>query len=190
MKRSKRAERRERTREYLSDPAKLDSVFAWIMDGYSLRDFCAANDIAYATVQEAFTKTPELQGRYETARAIQAETCMDEIAALEKLVEQGKLDPRAGQVVIGSRQWRMERLNPKRYSPRTRQEVDIRHFDMARLHALALRELAKRPRMVAKALEEKQKAPALPAPGSVVLDAVIVTEPALVPDAGGPDDGA
>lgn len=187
MSKAKRTERRERTREYLSDAAKLDSIFAWIMDGYSLRDFCAAHDIAYSTVQEAFTKSPELQGRYETARAIQAETCMDEIAALEKLVESGTLDPRAGQVVIGSRQWRMERLNPKRYSPRTQQTVDVRHFDMAKLHALALRELAKRPRMVARITNEK--APALPAPGPLVIDAEVIscsepaTEPASVPPA-------
>jgi hypothetical protein len=176
---SKKAERRARTHDYITDPVKLDAIFAWIIDGYSLRDFCAANDIAYSTVQESFSKTPELQARYEAARAMQAETCMDEIAALEKLVESGKLDPRAGQVVIGSRQWRMERLNPKRYSPRTRQEVDIRHFDMAKLHALALRELAKRPRMVVKALETKEKAPALPAPGPVVIDAEVISGDAI-----------
>jgi hypothetical protein len=137
-------------------------MLTWIASGYSLRDYCRTHDIAYGTVQARLTGD-ELRERYEAARITQAETCLDEISELESKVESGELDPKAGAVLIGSKQWRMERLNPRRYSPRSSQTVDVRQWDMTKMHEQALKQLARTQRRGVPATITVHPLPSVPA---------------------------
>lgn len=119
----------------------LDALLGVISANVSLRDACKVVDVAYASVQKALTEDPELRPKYEAARSRQAEAIMDEIAELEDKVEFEGLDPKAAQVLIGSKQWRAERMNPKRYGPRSFQHIET--VDQTALHLEAVRQLAR-----------------------------------------------
>ena len=56
---------------------------------------------------------------YARARALQAHREFDELKDLEKDVKDGKLDPRAGQVVMDAIKWRLSKMLPGVYGERT-----------------------------------------------------------------------
>jgi hypothetical protein len=98
-------------------------------------------EITYATIQRRLTEDAELRPLYEAARMRQAEAVLDELAEIERKVEEEDFDPKAAQVLIGSKQWRAERLNPKRYGPRSFQHIET--VDNTKLHLEAVRQLAR-----------------------------------------------
>jgi hypothetical protein len=132
--------RQERTAAFCSGEL-LDAILGVISSGVSLRDACAIANIAYSTVQKKLTNDPALLPLYEGARVRQAEAVLDDIERVEQKVEFEGLDPRAAQVLIGSKQWRAERLNPKRYGPRSFQHIET--VDSTQLHLEAVRQLAR-----------------------------------------------
>jgi type IV secretory pathway VirJ component len=120
---------------------RLDALLGLVSAGTSLRDSCAMAEITYATIQKRLTEDAELRPLYEAARMRQAEAVLDELAEIERKVEEEKFDPKAAQVLIGSKQWRAERLNPKRYGPRSFQHIET--VDNTKLHLEAVRQLAR-----------------------------------------------
>lgn len=132
--------RADRTQAFLEGDL-LEALLAVVSANVSLRDACKIADITYGTVQKQLTEGVELRPKYEAARSRQAEAIMDEIAELEDKVEFESLDPKAAQVLIGSKQWRAERMNPKRYGPRSFQHIET--IDQTALHLEAVRQLAK-----------------------------------------------
>lgn len=133
-------DRKTRTRAFLEgDP--LEALLGVVSSGISLRDACAMADVVYSTLQKHLTDDPRLRPLYEGARVRQAEAVLDEIAAIEYEVEHNKMDPKAAQVLIGSKQWRAERLNPRRYGPRSFQHIET--VDQTALHLEAVRQLAR-----------------------------------------------
>lgn len=152
--------RKERTLQYL-EGERLDALLGVISSGVSLRDACTMADIVYSTVQKRLTDDPVLRPLYEGARVRQAEAVLDEIAGIEHAVQHEDMDPKAAQVLIGSKQWRAERLNPRRYGPRSFQHIET--VDQTALHLEAVRQLA-RERREERALAHQQPATqALPA---------------------------
>lgn len=140
--------RKQRTQDLLADRERVESMLAAIGSGMSLRDWCVINDVIYSTVQLRLTTDAELKVLYEAARVRQAEAVLDEIKELEERLE-GKegltpIDPKAAAVLIGSKQWRAERLNPKRYGQRSYQEIET--VDKTRLHIEALKQIGERRR--------------------------------------------
>jgi hypothetical protein len=162
--------RKERTQAFLvGDP--LEALLGLISSGVSLRDACAMADVVYSTLQKRLTEDAELRPRYEGARTRQAEAVIDEIAEIERQVEEDNLDPKAAQVLIGSKQWRAERLNPKRYGPRSFQHIET--VDQTQLHLEAVRLLA-RERREALTVSATVK-PELPAIEASYVDVTPVT---------------
>ena len=159
--------RKERTVAFLQGEY-LDALLGVISANVSLRDACKVVDIAYSSVQKALTEDPALRPRYEAARTRQAEAIMDEIAELEHKLEFENLDPKAAQVLIGSKQWRAERMNPKRYGPRSFQHIET--VDQTALHLEAVRQLARERR---EALAHQQ-APGQQLPPPVYVDAEVL----------------
>jgi hypothetical protein len=132
--------RSERTRMFL-EGERLEALLGMVSGGISLRDACSMADITYSTIQKHLTDTPELRPLYEGARIRQAEAVLDEIAEIERKTEFDGLDPKAAGVLIGSKQWRAERLNPKRYGPRSFQHIET--VDQTALHLEAVRQLSR-----------------------------------------------
>lgn len=135
--------RKQRTLLLLSDQQQLELMFGAIGSGMSLRDWCVINGVVYSTVQLRVTQDESLRPLYEAARMRQAEAVLDEIKELEERLEgvEGKepIDPKAAQVLIGSKQWRAERLNPRRYGQRSYQEVTT--IDQSKAHLEELRKI-------------------------------------------------
>jgi hypothetical protein len=61
--------------------------------------------------------------RCARAREEYAETLLDDMQGLEDDVLDGTLDAQAAKVVISSRQWRAEKLKPRKFGPK----VDLNH---------------------------------------------------------------
>lgn len=133
-------ERKDRTRAFLAGEP-LEALLGLVSSGISLRDACAMAELTYSTLQKALTDDPALRPLYEGARVRQAEAVLDEIESIEQAVEHEGMDPKAAQVLIGSKQWRAERLNPKRYGPRSFQHIET--VDSTQLHLEAVRQLAR-----------------------------------------------
>lgn len=149
--------RSERTRAFTEGEC-LEALLGVVSSGISLRDACAMAELTYSTLQKKLTDDPALRPLYEGARVRQAEAVLDEISSIEQAVQHEGMDPKAAQVLIGSKQWRAERLNPKRYGPRSFQHIET--VDQTALHLEAVRQLARERR---EALTHKQSASPLPA---------------------------
>lgn len=132
--------RNERTHAFL-EGERLDALLGMISFGISLRDTAAMAELTYSTLQKRLTDDPDLRSKYEGARVRQSEAVLDEIAEIERKTEHEGLDPKAAGVLIGSKQWRAERLNPKRYGPRSFQHIET--IDQTALHLEAVRQLAR-----------------------------------------------
>jgi hypothetical protein len=166
-----RTQRKVRTQELLADPAGIESMLAAIGSGMSLRDWCMINGVVYSTVQLRLVTDDTLRPMYEAARIRQAEAVLDEIKELEERLEgvEGRepIDPKAAAVLIGSKQWRAERLNPKRYGQRSYQEVTT--FDANKAHLEELKKLTERRRVTA-TLVGSERAQLVQLPAGAVLD--------------------
>ncbi len=182
-----RVNRKQLTQQLLADPAQVEVMLGAIGSGMSLRDWCVINDVVYSTVQVRLTTDEALRPLYEAARQRQAEAVLDEIKELEERLEgvEGRptIDPKAAAVLIGSKQWRAERLNPKRYGQRSYQEVTT--LDANRLHMDALREITQR-RLRATAVDVTPRPVALeqqPTDPNIIdiIDAEVIPKGSVVP---------
>ena len=162
--------RRQRTQELLANRDAIDSMLSALGAGMSLRDWCVINGVIYSTVQVKLATDEELRPLYEAARMRQAEAVLDEIKELEERLEgvEGRqpIDPKAAAVLIGSKQWRAERLNPKRYGQRSYQEITT--VDERKQHLDELRKIT-----------AERRARAIPAPQreQPITDAEIIVKP-------------
>lgn len=177
-----KAERKALTQELLSDREAIEGVLSKIAAGMSLRDICMIEDYIYSTVQLRLTTDPELRPLYEAARTRQAEAVLDEIKEIEERLEGGEgrdpIDPKAAAVLIGSKQWRAARLNPKRYGERTFQHIET--VDQTKLHLEALRAIgAQRVAAidVTPARPQLEQLPATTIEPELVEDTVASTQP-------------
>lgn len=169
--------RKQQTQEFLGNREAVEGMLGSIGAGMSLRDWCVIHGMIYSTVQLRLTTDEELRPLYEAARTRQAEAVLDEIKELEERLE-GKegtdpIDPKAAAVLIGSKQWRAERLNPKRYGQRSYQQIET--IDQTKLHLEALRQLGAK-RVPAVDVTPRPAAVTHQPATEVVEDAVVVTQ--------------
>lgn len=61
---------------------------------------------------------PQFAAIYARAREDQAEFHHDEMEEIEREVRSGLLNPQAGNVILGNKRWRMERLKAKSWGQR------------------------------------------------------------------------
>jgi hypothetical protein len=147
-----KAVRRLATIEFLQDKELVDELLEQLAEGASLRDLCQAYDLVYPTTMRYLAK--HYHDDYEAAKEVRADSALDEMADVEKRLEDGDTDFNTARELFKSKQWRAERLNPKRYSPK--QTVDMNVTDKTRLHLEAVRRLTQ--------ITIRPAGPALPAP--------------------------
>lgn len=140
----KKRERRERTQKFLADEEQVEDLLAYIAAGGRLREFCMQKDLTYSTVQERITSSDAVMPRYQSAMDARSDLERERIEEIIELVENGQMDPKAGAVAIGGRQWLAKTMNRRRYGDQ--QVVDVAVTDKTRLHIEALRLIARRPR--------------------------------------------
>lgn len=158
------------TQRWLEAPEHVDELLEAVSANESLRRFCQRAGIAYSSVQRALTGEI-LEERYRAAQEQAAEHLLGEMQrvqlALEGRDEHGDLktktitkvskdgtrtqvevpdamDPKVGAVILANLQWRVTKLNQRRYSDR--QVLEQHTFDHTKAHLEAVRQLARHPR--------------------------------------------
>lgn len=105
-------------------PELADLICARLADGKSLRRLCLPEDMPdRESVRQWLIKYPEFSAKYAQAREDQAEFHHDEMDEIEGDVRSGLLSPQAGNVILGNKRWRMEKLKPKAYG----QKLELDH---------------------------------------------------------------
>lgn len=135
-----RRAKREKAQALMATEAFWDQLWTHLAEGNSLRSFTGDGSvITYTMLFDRIHKDPQLSERYETIRNMRALANAERIEKLADQVEQEQLDPNAGRVAIGARQWLAERMDPKRWGNKIQQ--DIKLTDTTQLHLEAVRNL-------------------------------------------------
>lgn len=96
--------------------ALVQSILDRLAAGESLRAICRDDAMPdYSTVDRWLQDNPAFASRYARAREEQAEHHHAEMDRLEGAIEDGSLNPQAGNVILANKRWRMEKLKPKVY---------------------------------------------------------------------------
>jgi hypothetical protein len=164
---------RSKASDWLRSTENVDRLLDAVASGQSLRRFCEAEGIAYATVQRALT-VGDLEPRYRAAQEQMAEHLMGEIERISSRIEDGSLDPKAGAVILDGLKWRITKLNQRRYSDRIVQEQHT--FDHTKMHIEAVRTLARQGRTI------EHELPALPAADRGAAPLLVRVDTSLPPD--------
>jgi hypothetical protein len=165
------------TQAWLQDPDNVDAVIESVSEGKSLRRFCEARSLSYSAVQRALTGEA-LDARYRAAQEELAEHLLGEMDRISRQLEDVQtvvdpttgrpmldkygsvvttaMDPKAAGVILSNLQWRVTKLNQRRYSDK--QVVEQHTFDHTKAHIEAVRRLGRMPRP---ALEGRAARPAL-----------------------------
>lgn len=97
---------------------------AQLLTDESLRRICAREGMPdRGTVERWMSEDAEFAAKCARAREAHADRIFDGLEEVEDDLLVGKVDPQSARVVIASRQWRAEKLKPKKYG----QKLDVEH---------------------------------------------------------------
>lgn len=71
------------------------------------------------TVERWMESDPVFAAKCARARQSQADYVFDDIKRIEVKTERGLIDPAAARAILSSKQWRADKLSPKKYGTRT-----------------------------------------------------------------------
>ncbi len=96
-----------------------DDICEQLAEGKSLREICQAKGMPdRKTVERWIDADAGFAAKCARAREEQAEFHHAEMDVIERKVLAGQLDPKAANVVLANKRWRMEKLKPKVYGQR------------------------------------------------------------------------
>lgn len=96
-----------------------DDICEQLADGKSLREICQQKGMPdRKTVERWIDADSGFAAKCARAREEQAEFHHAEMDVIERKVLAGQLDPKAANVVLSNKRWRMEKLKPKVYGQR------------------------------------------------------------------------
>lgn len=99
-------------------------VLERIAAGESVRQICADPGMPErTTVRYWLLNDPQFSAIHARARELQAEAQAERMEEVEEKVISGEIDPNAARVVLGSMQWRTERMAPKRWGSKVEHAV-------------------------------------------------------------------
>lgn len=105
-------------------PETKARVLERIAAGESVRQICSGPDMpSRETVRLWLLSEPDFLAIHARARELQAEVQAERMEEVEERVLAGEIDPNAARVVLGSMQWRTERMAPKRWGSKVEHAV-------------------------------------------------------------------
>ena len=98
-----------------------DEICGLLAEGLSLVKICKIEGMPHrATVTRWMGENADFATKCaRTREGPQADYVFDDIARIEEDIESGKIDPNAARVLIASKQWRAQKLAPKKYGDKT-----------------------------------------------------------------------
>ncbi|WCE04437.1 hypothetical protein [Pseudoxanthomonas sp. JBR18] len=113
-------------RPSLYTPELADAICDAIAEGESLRQVCMRDGMPdRRTVERWMEVDASFAAKCARAREDQAEVHHDQMGEIEADVLSGALDPKAANVVLTNKRWRMEKLASKRYGQRLAVDHDV-----------------------------------------------------------------
>lgn len=101
-----------------------DMICGFIASGHSERSICEMEGMPDRTTLRAWRDAnPDFASKCARAREDQAEHHHAEMDDIEEKVLDGRLDPKAANVVLVNKRWRMEKLDRGRYGNKVSQEI-------------------------------------------------------------------
>ncbi len=82
---------------------------------------------ARSTIQREIATNPAFSGQYRRARATAGDFWADRVIEVAEDVLNGKKEPNAARVAIGSFQWAASKLNPAEYGDNQRVDIAVTH---------------------------------------------------------------
>lgn len=127
-----------------------DLIIARLAEGESLRSICEANpDLPdRSTILRWQHDNEDFAAKCARAREFGAESHYDDMAQIETDVLSGALEPKAANVVLANKRWRLEKLKPRVFGARVAHEVtganggplEVATIDVANMSDSALAE--------------------------------------------------
>lgn len=95
-----------------------DKICELLAGGLSMRKICAKADMpSRQTVMAWQAENPDFLTKCARAWEMKADHEFDRMDEIEQKVLSGKIKVDAARVVLGSMQWRLERMKPRTYAP-------------------------------------------------------------------------
>jgi hypothetical protein len=95
--------------------AIADQLCELIANGSTLRAAAQSVGFSRTTILQWMIKHEEFGQAMVRARVWLADYLEEDMASIEALVLQGKIDPQAARVALTSKQWRASKINPRKY---------------------------------------------------------------------------
>jgi hypothetical protein len=100
--------------------AIFDKICEGVADGKSVREVCSAKGMPdRATFNRWRKMTPELEAQYALCRIDREDAIFDDI----QWIADHERDPKRAKVMIDAREWKLARMNGKKYGNRIQQEL-------------------------------------------------------------------
>jgi hypothetical protein len=97
----------------------MKDIICQELQSESLNRICKREGMpARRTVEKWMADDVEFAAKCARAREIHADKIFEDLEEIEEDVLSGTVEPNAAKVVISSRQWRLEKIKPKKYGPK------------------------------------------------------------------------
>lgn len=126
--------------ERMSKPFFWDDMFTRVSHGLSLVEYARTREVSYKRMMARIKADGELAQRLEEAKHARAWGYFEDVDRLTMMVQEGKIEPNAGRVVLQSRQWQAKMMDQGAFGDK--QQVEMKVQDVTQAHLEAVRRMA------------------------------------------------
>ncbi len=135
-----RRKRNELADKKMTDAFFWEDLFTRVSHGLSIQEYAKTRDVPYKRMMARIKDDEALSKALEEAKHARAWGYFEDVDRVTDLVEDGKIDPNAGRVVLQSRQWQAKMMDRNTFGDR--QQVDMKVQDVTQEHLDAVRRMS------------------------------------------------
>ena len=135
-----RRKRNELADKKMADAFFWEDLFTRVSHGLSIQEYAKTRDVPYKRMMARIKDDEALSKGLAEAKHARAWGYFEDVDRVTDLVEDGKIDPNAGRVVLQSRQWQAKMMDRNTFGDR--QQVDMKVQDVTQEHLDAVRRMS------------------------------------------------
>jgi len=135
-----RKHRNELADKKMADAFFWEDLFTRVSHGLSIQEYAKTRDVPYKRMMARIKDDEALSKGLDEAKHARAWGYFEDVDRVTDLVEDGKIDPNAGRVVLQSRQWQAKMMDRNTFGDR--QQVDMKVQDVTQEHLDAVRRMS------------------------------------------------
>jgi len=135
-----RRRRNEMADKKMADAFFWEDLFTRVSHGLSIQEYAKTRDVPYKRMMARIKEDEALSQGLDEAKHARAWGYFEDVDRVTDLVEEGKIDPNSGRVVIQSRQWQAKMMNRQDFGDR--QQVELKVEDVTQKHLDAVRQMS------------------------------------------------